>query len=91
MFGEGREYNVYLVLLDTTNAFDEVYHPALVFKIKKLKIYDNIPDLIESYLTYRKQYVVINGKKCNAIGLETSILQGSNLEFLLFSMYVKNY
>ena len=37
--------------LDILKAFDKIYHPNLVFKMTKLGVYDNILELIDSFLT----------------------------------------
>ena len=59
--------------------------------MKQLDICENILNLIKSYLTDRKQLVVIKGKKMDAIGLETIIPWWLKLDPLLFSLYVNDF
>ncbi len=48
------------VILDLTNAFDKVWHKGLIFKIEKYGINCNLLRWLTSYLTHRKQKVVLN-------------------------------
>ncbi len=48
------------VFMDLTKAFDKVWHKGLIFKIVKYGIKGNLLKWLTSYLTYRKQKVVIN-------------------------------
>ncbi len=46
--------------LDLTKAFDKVWHKGLLYKLKKIGITVNLFKWIESYLSNRKQRIVIN-------------------------------
>ena len=50
------------VLLDISKAFDKVWHEGLIFKVKRYDMSGGLLNLIISYLSNRKQLVVLNGK-----------------------------
>ena len=64
--GLDEKENIILVLLDISKAFDKVWHPGLLFKLKQLGIGQNLLSCFESYLTNRCQKVVVGGK-CSPI------------------------
>ena len=43
--------SIILVLLDISKAFDKVWHPGLLFKLKQVGISQNLLSWFESYLT----------------------------------------
>ena len=49
------------VFLDISKAFDKVWHPGLIFKLKQNGIDGKLLSLMSSYLVDRKQRVVMNG------------------------------
>ena len=49
------------VFLDTSNAFDKVWHKGLTFKFKQNSISDKILNIITDFVSFRKQRVVLNG------------------------------
>ncbi len=59
--------DVLTVFLDLTKAFDKVWHKVLLYKLKKIGITGNLLKWIESYLSNRKQRLVINGTKSNIL------------------------
>ena len=50
------------VFLDLSKAFDRVWHEGLIHKLKCNGVSGNMLALISSFLTDRKQRVVLNGK-----------------------------
>ena len=50
------------VYLDTSKAFDRVWHEGLLYKLRRNGIFDRLLLLIESFLANRKQRTVLNGK-----------------------------
>ena len=50
------------VFLDTSKAFDKVWHQGLIFKLKSVGISDSLVNLIESFLSNRFQSVLLNGQ-----------------------------
>ena len=54
-----------LVHIDLSKAFDTVTFDVLLFKLKYYGATDTVLDLMRSYLTNRKQYVVFNSCQSN--------------------------
>ncbi len=63
-------------------------HKGLLYKLKKNGITGNLFKWIESYLSNRKQRVVINGTKSNILQLPAGVPQGSVLGLPLFLIYI---
>ena len=55
-------YPVDLIFLDFQKAFEKVPHRRLLLKVKAMGIWSLVANWIESWLSDRKQRVVINGK-----------------------------
>ena len=78
------------MFIDLSKAFDTVDHEIL---LKKLENYGfrGIPlQLIQSYLTDRRQYTLVNGTKSDLNKVKCGVPQGSTLDPLLFLIYVND-
>ncbi len=82
--------DVCLVFLDVSKAFDKVYHPALLHKLESMGISGNLLAWIGSYLSDRRQKVVLNGVSSDSMNINASVPQGSILGPLLFLCYVND-
>ena len=51
------------LFLDVSSAFDKVWHNGLLAKLHQIGIEGSIYDTLKSYLSERKQVVVVDGKK----------------------------
>ncbi len=74
-----------IIFLDLSKAFDTLNHKIL----KKLKYYGingKALNLMESYITKRKQYVDMDGVESDILSINTGVPQGSILGPLLFTV-----
>ena len=85
---QGKE--VRMVFLDAAKAFDKVWHRGLLFKLRQLGITPEFVNWFASYLSHRKQCVVINGASSPTLSIEAGVPQGSILGPLLFLVHVND-
>ena len=76
--------------LDMSKAFDKVWHEGLIFKLKQNGIKGKLLNLFESYLSNRKQRVMINGSESDCGKIVSGVPQGSVLDPLLFLIYIND-
>ena len=80
--------DVCFISLDASAAFDRVWHKGLIYKLKCMGITGTLLAWLVSYLTDRRQRVVISGEKSEWTYIKAGVPQGSILGPLLFLIYV---
>ena len=77
-----------MVLIDLQKAFDTVDHTILLDKLRAMGVSSTA--WFESYLTCRRQCVVVNGVKSDFLSISCGVPQGSILGPLLFLVYIND-
>lgn len=79
-----------VIYTDFAKAFDKVDHSIILEKLHHFGLSEDLIKFISSYLTERKQYVVVNNFKSDYYVATSGIPQGSNLGPLLFLAFIND-
>ena len=77
-------YEVRGAFLDTSKAFDKVWHNGLIYKLKQNGVSGDLLNLIIGFLDARKQRVVLNDQYSSWASVKAGVPEGSILGPLFF-------
>ena len=89
-FSMNNHKQVDLLFLDFSKAFDTVPHMRLLNKLSFYGIQGPILQWIRSWLTHRKQKVVVDGESSSATIVKSGVPQGTVLGPLMFLAYIND-
>jgi len=84
----GKEVRV--IFCDISKAFDRVWHAGLVHKMEQIGIRADLLNWFKSYLSERRQRVVIEGNRSQVFDIKAGVPQGSILGPILILTFIND-
>ena len=76
--------------MDFTKAFDKIPHNRLLMKLNRYGNRGLTVNWIETFLTKRKQCVVIDGEFSDWVRVDSSVPQGTVTSLLMFLIFIND-
>lgn len=79
-----------VLFIDFKKAFDYICHNTMALKLQAFRLSGNQNNLIENYLSERKQFVEVKGQRSNEVTVKFGVPQGQYLApgFLVFTSMI---
>ena len=78
------------LFFDVSKVFDKVWYAGLIYKLRQNGICGDLINILDDFLTNRKQRVVLNDHCSSWVDIRAGVPQGSILGPLLFLIYVND-
>ena len=79
-----------MMTVDQSAAFDCLQKDLLIQKLGRYNVGQQVLDWVDSYLTYRTQYVVIGASQSRMVSVNRGVPQGSVVGPLLYAVYTND-